>query len=226
MYFRGQLFHANNALLRQDHTVFDRVLQFANISRPRVVKQLLKSIRRNVRLRLSESLGKFSHELRDQRRYVFLSFPQRWHFDLERVQPVIQIGAQPVLGQRPGNGSISRSNRAEICLHCLRAAERPILPFLKHAQEARLQISGHIRYFVEEQRAAVCRRNHSWKIVHGSGERAFDVPKKFSLDHRLRERRAIELHHRLFSAPAASVNRIGNHLLAYAALSHDENVGI
>src|SRR5213076_2777190 len=77
----------------------------------------------------------------------------------------------------------------------------------------RLQISGHIRYFVEEQRAAVCRRNHSWKIVHGPGERAFDVPKKFSLDHRLRERRAIELHHRLFSAPAASVNRIGNHLL-------------
>jgi len=35
------------------------------------------------------------------------------------------------------------------------------------------------------------------EIVHRSGERAFDVTEKFSLDHRLWERSAIELHHRL-----------------------------
>ena len=145
---------------------------------------------------------------------------------MESIQSVIQIGAQPVLGERLGNRPVSRSNRPEICLHRFCAAEWPIFTLLEDAQKPRLQISGHIGYFVEEQRPSACRRDHSGKIVRGSGERAFDVPEQFSLDHRLWERRTIELHHRLSSAPAASVNRVGDHFLANAAFAHDENIGI
>jgi hypothetical protein len=97
---------------------------------------------------------------------------------------------------------------------------------LQHAQEPRLQISRHVGYFVKKQRAAVCRSDHSREIVHRSGERAFDVTEKFSLDHRLRECSAIELHHRFSSASAAGVNRVRNHFLAHAAFACDKNVRI
>src|SRR5439155_18722028 len=114
---------------------------------------------------------------------------------------------------------VRRSDRAEIRFHCLCAPKRPILALLQHAQEPRLQISRHVGYFVKEQGAAVCRSDHSWEIVHRSGEGAFDVTEKFSLDHRVWERSAIELHHRLSSTPAAGVNSVCDHFLAHAAFA-------
>ena len=59
-----------------------------------------------------------------------------------------------------------------------------------------------------------------------SGEGAFDVTEKFSLDHCLWKRSAIELHHRLSSTPATGVNSVGNHFLAHAAFACNENVRI
>ena len=62
--------------------------------------------------------------------------------------------------------------------------------------------------------------------MHRSGKRAFDVTEKLSLDHCLRKRSTIELHHRLFSTPAAGVNSVGNHFLAHTAFACNENVRI
>src|SRR5207302_1322887 len=61
------------------------VLQFADVSRPGVIKQFLKCIRRNLWLWFAELLRKLFHELRDQRWNVLFAFPERWHFDLESV---------------------------------------------------------------------------------------------------------------------------------------------
>src|SRR5207249_12237731 len=124
------------------------------------------------------------------------------------------------------NWPIRRSDRAEVGLHCLRAAKWPVLALLEHTQKARLQFCRHIGYFVEEKRAAVRCGDHSGKIVRRSGERSFYVTEKLSLEHRLWERCAIELHHRLPRAPAPGMNRIGDHFLAHAAVTRDENVGI
>ena len=62
--------------------------------------------------------------------------------------------------------------------------------------------------------------------MHGSRERPFDITEKLSLNHRLGERRTIELHHRLSRAPATRVNSVGDHFLAYTAFTHNENVRI
>lgn len=57
-------------------------------------------------------------------------------------------------------------------------------------------------------------------------ERTLYIAKKLSFNHRLGKRCAIELHHWLSRAPASRVNSIGDYLLADAALTHDESVGI
>ena len=108
----------------------------------------------------------------------------------------------------------------------MRAAKRPVLALLKHAQEARLQIRRHIRDLVEEQCAAVCRPDHSRKILHRARERSFHITEKFAFNHCLRERRAIELHHWLSRAPARRANRVGDYFLADPAFAYDEDVGI
>src|SRR5436189_137774 len=51
----------------------------------REVRQLLKCVRRDVRLRFAELLSKLPDELRDQRRDVLFTFPERRHFNLESV---------------------------------------------------------------------------------------------------------------------------------------------
>src|SRR5262245_31511143 len=54
LYFCGQFLNADLAGPRQYDGVFDGVLQFANISRPGIIEQLLKCIWGNVWLRLAE----------------------------------------------------------------------------------------------------------------------------------------------------------------------------
>ena len=85
LYFCWQLFHVNYAFSRQDHRVFNRVLQFANVSRPRVIEQFLERFRRNVRLRFAELLSKLFHERGDQRWNILFPFSKRRHFNLESV---------------------------------------------------------------------------------------------------------------------------------------------
>ena len=170
-------------------------------------------------------MGELFHKRSDQWRNVLLSLAQRRHFDLKGIEPIIQIRAQTVLGQRLRDRPVGRGDEAEIGLQRARAAQRPVLALLQHAQETRLQIRGHVGNLVEKQRASFRRRNHSWEIIHRARKRAFHVTKQLSLDHGLRKRRAIELHHRFASAPAARVNIIGNHFLARAAFARDQHVG-
>src|SRR4030095_16505584 len=85
LYFRWQLFHADHALSRQYHRVFDRVLQFANVPRPRVIQQFLKRFWRNIWFGFAELLSKLPHERSDQRWDILFPFSKRRHLNLKCV---------------------------------------------------------------------------------------------------------------------------------------------
>src|ERR1700676_789538 len=95
--FGRQLFYADQVLTREYDRVFHGVLQFANISRPRVIEQFLESIWRHCWLGFAELLGELFHKKSDQRRNVFFTFAEWGHLDLESVETIIQIGPQPIL---------------------------------------------------------------------------------------------------------------------------------
>src|SRR6202011_693489 len=99
-----------------------------------------------------------------------------------------------------------RCDHAKVCFHSARAAKRAIFAFLKYAEKSRLQIGGHIADLVKEQRTSVRFRDHSRKIVHRTGERAFRVTEEFAFNHGLGKRCAVEFHHWPFRAATAMMN--------------------
>ena len=173
---------------------------------------------------LPSCCGEAFHKRRDQRRNVFLPFPQRRQLDLKSVQPVIEIGAEPILRQRLMHRPIGRRDDAEIGLQRFRAAERAKFALLQDAQKTRLQFRRHLGNLIEEKRASFGFRDHPAEIVHRAGKRAFHVTKQLRLDHRLRKGGAVQFHHRLLRPTAAVVDHIRDHFLAHAALAGDEHV--
>src|SRR5258707_1120992 len=85
LYFRGQLFHLNHSLSCQHHGIFDRVLQFANVARPRIIEQFLKRLWRNVWFWFAELLSKLFHERGDQRWDILFPFSKWRYLNLKRV---------------------------------------------------------------------------------------------------------------------------------------------
>ena len=118
-------------------------------------------------------------------------------------------------------GSIGRGDNAEIGLERARAAQRPVLALLQHAQKTRLQIRWHIGNLIEKQSASTGRSDHSWKIVHRAGESAFYVTKEFSLNQRLWKCGAVELYHWFGGATAARMDHIGDYFFARPAFARD-----
>src|SRR5690606_35946548 len=76
---------------------------------------------------------------------------------------------------------------------------------------------------VEEQRPLVRELEFAASIVGRSGERAADVPEQLALGERLRQRRAVQMHHRLLRAARMTVNQPRDELLTDAGLAEDQH---
>ena len=77
LHFRGQFLNSDRVLPRQNHGVFHRVLQFANVSRPGVVEQFLKGVRRNRQFGFTKLLRELFYKRSHERRNVLLPLAQR-----------------------------------------------------------------------------------------------------------------------------------------------------
>ena len=121
---------------------------------------------------------------------------------------------------------VGRADQAEVDGHRLRGAEAAHHPLFEHAQELRLKIHGHLGDLVEQQRAAVGFLEQSDLFGGRARERAARVPEELGLDQILGKRRAVDLDPRAASPVALLVERVGQELLAGAALADDEHVGV
>src|SRR5439155_22559706 len=94
---------------------------------------------------------------------------------------------------------------------------------LEEAQELHLRRPRDLAHLVEEERAAVRLLEAAFAATDGAGERALLVSEELALEQRLRERRAVQTHERFVRARRVAADRLGDELLARAALSEDED---
>ena len=100
------------------------------------------------------------------------------------------------------------------------------LAFLENTQEFWLQLERHFADLVEEQRTPRRLSDEANLVGRRSRERAFRVSEQLRLDEVLRERRTVDLHHRLLRTQAPEVNRVGDELLSGAGFAGDEDVRV
>src|SRR5579863_9429539 len=88
-----------------------------------------------------------------ENRYLFLALAQWWQLQSECVEPVIQIFAQPLCGQRLRNINIRGCKDANVNLDDRAASEPRKALILQNVQQLGLQGRRHLADFIEQDRA-------------------------------------------------------------------------
>ena len=86
-------------------------------------------------------------------RDVLAALAQRRQDDRDDVDAVVEVFAEPPLGDRLGQVLVGRGDDADVGLQLLEPADAPEPPLLQHAQQLDLHHRAHLADLVEEDRA-------------------------------------------------------------------------
>src|SRR5437867_2030926 len=222
----GQVGQRDLLAPRDQHRPLERVLQLADVARPRVGEQA------PVRLRLDDVgaalvLGAVPVEERaHEDGHVLAALAQRGHRDGDGVDAEVEVLAEPAVLHRLIGIAVRRREQAEVHGDGLGAADAPHHALLEHAQQLGLEVGRHLGDLVEQERALVRLLEQPHLLHRRARERALGVAEELRLDEILGQRRAVDLDERPLAAARALVQGVGDQLLAGAALAEDQHVGV
>jgi hypothetical protein len=206
---------------------FDEILQFANITRPKIVFENLHYFVWDMIDRLALALGELSNEILGQQLDIVFSFPQRRQSNRKNVQPIVKVGAKlPFLHHLP-QILIRCGDYTDINLKGAAASQALELLFLENPQKFRLQFERQIPDLVKKQRAAVRGLKSADGLIHGARVRAPFMPEQFALEQGAGDRRAVKGHETVLPSRAGVMNRLGDYFFAGSsfALYQDRAIG-
>ncbi|MCY1516120.1 hypothetical protein D9M68_507340 [compost metagenome] len=162
-------------------------------------------------------------EVARERGHVFAAFAQRGQAQADHVEAVEQVFAEAAELHALLEILVGGGDDAHIGLHRVVAAHAVEVAVAEHAQEARLQVEGHVADFVEEQRAALGLLEAA--AAHGlrAGEGAALVAEEFALEQVLGNGGGVDRHEGAVGARRVLVQRARHQLLARARFAGDEH---
>jgi hypothetical protein len=131
---------------------------------------------------------------------------------------VVQVFAEQAVAHALLEVLVGGGDHAHIGLHRLVPADAVEVAVRQHAQQARLQVEGHVADFIEEQRAVLGLLEAAAPHRLGAGEGAALVAEQFGLQQVFRDRRRVQRDEGLLRARAVLVQRARDQLLAGAAI--------
>ena len=222
---RPELAEADRRALRHQHAALDRVIELADVARPRMLEQRLQRRRFEAADVLAVALRVLPQEVRRERGNVLAPLAQRRQLDLDRVQPEQQVLPEAAGRDLLAEVRVGRRDDAHVDLARARRADALEVAGLEHAQQLRLQVQRHVRDLVEEQRAAVGELEAADAIGLGVGEGALHVAEQLALEDAFGEAAGVDGDEPLAGAAGHGVNRLRDRALAGAVLAGDEHVG-
>jgi len=117
---------------------------------------------------------------------VFLPLSQRWNHDLDDVQAVEQILAEPSHRHFLAQILLRGAHQADIDVDRFVAPDPLKLAFLQHPQQFDLDDRGNLTDLVEKQRAAMRQLEPPSPLPQGAGERALLMAEQLRFQQRLR----------------------------------------
>ena len=151
---------------------------------------------------------------------------KRRQVDLNDVDAVVEVLAEAAFLDGRFQVAVRGGQDAHVDGDFLLAADRPDLALLQGPQQLGLHRQRHLADLVEKQRPALGLREEPLAVVAGVGEGPLDVPEQLALQQRVGQGRDVHGDERLLPPLAMLVQAPGNHLLARAALAHDQHRGL
>ena len=167
--------------------------------------------------------GKEREEVIDERGDVVASIAERGDLQLDDVEAVVEVLAEGLLADHRREIAVRRRDDAHRDRLFARGAERAHGPLLQRAQEARLHLERHLADLVEQQRPPVGLAEEPLLVALRAGERPLHVAEQLALQQVRRDGAAVHAEERHLRARRLRVHRLGDDLLAGAALARDEH---
>src|SRR6267378_1137893 len=148
------LIHCEILCFADNYRPLDDVLQFANVTRPRVrLKQFQAPF-----VYPANVLSRFPRvtidEVLNQHRNILPSFPQRRHLDGKNVEPVKEVTPEYACSDSRLQVTIGGSNHPNIRSDRSGSTDTFEFMFLQNTQECDLGLGRKLADFVEEDRAS------------------------------------------------------------------------
>ena len=151
---------------------------------------------------------------------------QRGHANRHDAETIVQILAEPAVGDELVEPPVRRRDDARGHPDRLLAADALELAVLQDAQQLRLRRLVQISDFVEKDRAAVGQLELAAPERRRAGERPLLVAEELALDQLGRNRGAIHLHERTRGERAFAMDVGGQQLLAGPGLSRQQHADV
>ena len=160
------------------------VLELADVARPVVPLQQLQRLARDAGHRLVHLLGVLREEVLGEQRDVLAPLAQRRQHDRDDVEAVVQVLAEPALGDGLGQVLVGGGDDPDVGLQFLEAADAAEAPLLQHAQQLHLHHRAHLADLVEEDGALLGDLEQPLLVAVGAGEGAAHVAEQLRLEQR------------------------------------------
>src|SRR5215813_1892126 len=179
---RLQLGHwrAQNRLRRENHRTFNEILQFPDISRPRVSQQRIDGIGRDIVDPLVHALSVERGEVPQQSRNILPALPQRRDLDRKYFQTIVKVLAKRALFYHRGQISMRGCDQSHVNLVRTVAAEPLEFLLLQDAQQLGLKFQRYIANLVKKERAFVREFKPPRFLRDGACKGTFLVPEKLA----------------------------------------------
>ena len=211
----------------EDDHPFEGVLQLADVAGPRVVDQQLHGLVVDVAREPRRRAGPGPpQEVLHEERHVRAPVAQRRQFDGDHVQPVEQVLPEAPPPHLGGQVDVGGGHDADIGEQGVIAADALVAALLQNAQQPQLHAGVGGAHLVEEHGPAAGLLEAALALAHGAGEGAFLMPEQFRLEDALGQGRAVDLDEGAAPPGAAVVEHPGQHPLAGAALTLEQDGGL
>src|SRR5437899_1614963 len=209
--------------VRNDQRSLDRVLELADVPRPRVRHQQLPGVATQPRLPLAHPLAQAADEFLGEEHHVLAALAQRRQVNRKHAEPVIEILTELATRHCVREVSVGGDYEAKVGLERRGATDALELALLEDTEKFGLDGRRELADLVEKERAPGSELEAARLLPVRSGEGAPFMAEELRLDERFWQRRAIDGDAGAVGATAGIVNRLGHQLLARAALAGQEH---
>src|SRR6266508_6954138 len=167
--FDRQVLRQDRLPLADGHSVFKRVLELPDVTRPRVAQQSPQRLRREAQRATLASTDP-GEQYAGERLHVLAAFPQGRDLDRHDAQPVEEVFAEVSVGD--GAAQVAVGCRDDPRVRVPRAVLSHALEraLLEDAQKLDLQRKGHVSDFVQKEGPARGDLEAPGAVAHGARE--------------------------------------------------------
>ena len=213
----------DGAFRLKDGEALGDVLQFAHVAGPAVGEEQLAGVVLQPDGRHAILLGRIAGELAEEQQDVIATVAQWRDDDGHRVEAVIQILAEAVVGHGVDQVHVRGGHDADVRLEHLRRSDLDEFAALQHTQQACLGRDGQLAHLVEEDGAAVGHFEVALAVGQCAGERSLLVSEQLRIDRALGDGAAVDGDVCTVFAVAVLVDDLREVFLAHAALARDQH---